>query len=125
MISIHDVLLLHELSVKDFGGARGIRDTGGLDSAINRPFQTFEGNDLYPSPIDKATALCESLIVNHPFADGNKRTGMLAMIGLLKEYQIEVTATENELYDLIISISTGELKFEGIVEWLRKNTESH
>jgi death-on-curing protein len=117
-------LLLHEFSIKDFGGASGIRDIGLLESAIARPFQTFGGKDLYPSPFDKAAAMGESLIENHPFVDGNKRTGMLAIVALLKEYGIEVNADSDGLYQFTISISTGEIKFEKIVEWLKNNSQS-
>ncbi len=124
MILLKDVLLLHEFSIKDFGGASGIRDIGLLESAIARPFQTFGGKDLYPSPFDKAAAMGESLIENHPFVDGNKRTGMLAIVALLKEYGIEVNADSDGLYQFTISISTGEIKFEKIVEWLKNNSQS-
>lgn len=94
-----------------------------MKSAIARPFQTFNGEDLYPSPISKLAAVGESLIINHPFLDGNKRTGILVMIALLKEYNIQVNASNDSLYQFTISISTGETKFGQIVEWLRINTE--
>ena len=123
MILLEDVLMLHEFSIKDFGGSRGVRDIGLLESAIARPFQTFGGEDLYPSPIDKAAAVAESLIINHPFVDGNKRTGVVVMIALLKEYNIHVKANNDSLYQFTISISTGEVKFDQIVEWLKPNTE--
>ena len=124
MILLEDVLLLHEFSIKDFGGASGIRDIGLLESAIARPFQTFGGEDLYPFPFDKAAAIGESLIENHPFVDGNKRTGILAIVALLKEHDMEVNADSDDLYQFTISISTGEIKFEQIVEWLKNNSQS-
>ena len=68
--------------LKDFGGSSGVRDIGLLESAIARPFQTFGGEDLYHSPFAKAAAVAESLIINHPFVDGNKRTGIIVMIAL-------------------------------------------
>ncbi len=77
MIPINDILELHEKSINDFGGSRGIRDIGLLESAIARLFQTFDGEDLYPTTLDKAAALGESLIINHPFVDGNKRPACL------------------------------------------------
>jgi death on curing protein len=122
MIGLADILLLHEFSLSDYGGGEGIRDEGLLLSAISRPFQTFDGRDLYSTPLDKATAIAESLIVNHPFVDGNKRVGMLAMLAVLAEYGFSITADSNSLYDLIIMISTGRLGFDGIVGWLEKNT---
>lgn len=122
MILIEDILILHELSLQDYGGASGIRDMGMLESAISRPFQTFDGLDLYPSVIEKAAALGESLIINHPFVDGNKRTGMLAMLSFLSEHGISVTASKDSLYTFIISISSGETGFEEIVAWLKQNS---
>ena len=122
MISVGDILTLHDFSIKDFGGSPGVRDIGLLESALARPFQTFGGEDLYKSPLAIASSLAESLIVNHPFVDGNKRTGMLAMVALLLEYKIKVVADKDNLYQFIISISTGEIKFDQIVEWLTKNT---
>ena len=124
MILVEDVLKLHELSIDDFGGAKGVRDIGLLESAIARPFQTFGGEDLYKTPIDKAAALGESLIINHPFIDGNKRTGMLGIFTLLLEYGLAVKASEEESYSFTIQISTGEIKFDQIVVWLKNNTEA-
>ena len=122
MILIEDVLTIHEFSIKDFGGSSGIRDIGLLESAIARPFQTFGGEELYPSPLDEAAAVAESLIINHPFIDGNKRTGVVVIIALLKEYGIRMNANSDTLYQFTISISTSEKKFDQIVEWLVLNT---
>jgi len=122
MILAEDVLKLHDRSIDDFGGAKGIRDTGLLESALARPFQTFAGEDLYPTAFEKAAAIAESLIVNYPFIDGNKRTGMLAMVTVLPEYNFALTATEDEMYNFTINISTGEIKFENIVRWLKQNS---
>jgi death on curing protein len=122
MISKDSVLTLHELSIIRYGGSDGIRDEGLLDSAIARPYQTFGGEDLYPSVLDKAAAIAESLIVNHPFTDGNKRTGFLAMLVILNEAGIEISVSNDAIYHFILNISTGELKFKQIVAWLRENT---
>jgi death on curing protein len=124
MILLDDILKLHDASIEDFGGVKGIRDLGLLESALARPFQTFGGKDLYPTSIEKAAAIGESLIINHPFIDGNKRTGILGLITLLYEYNISVNAKEDALYEYTIKVSTGETKFEQIVEWLKQNTSS-
>ena len=123
MISIDDILILHERSIIDYGGMKGIRDPGMLESAIARPFQIFSGNELYPEAIQKAAALAESLIINHPFMDGNKRTGALTMIAFLNHAGYKLAASSDNLYQMIISISTGQLKFEEIVKWLKENSE--
>ena len=122
MILLDDILILHDKSIEMYGGAKGIRDLGLLESAIARPFQTFGGEDLYPSAIEKAAALGESLIINHPFIDGNKRTGMLGIVTLLLEHEIDIDVPGDDFYSMVIKISTGEMKFEEIVEWPKTNT---
>jgi death-on-curing protein len=124
MITVEDILKVHDASINTFGGSKGIRDMGMLESAIARPFQTFGGEELYPTPIEKAAALCESLIVNHPFVDGNKRTGFAAMVALLMEYGSPFTATEHEAYSTMIKVSIGEMGFDALKEWLAENTHA-
>ena len=72
MITQSIILRLHELSIVNYGGSHGIRDEGLMKSAIARPYQTFGGEDLYPSVLEKAAAIGERIIINHPFVDGNK-----------------------------------------------------
>ena len=95
MILLKDILNLHKLSIEEYGGSDGLRDTDLLESAIARPFQTFNGKDLYPSIFEKAAALGESIIINHPFIDGNKRTGTIAMIALLQENGLHLPQMKN------------------------------
>lgn len=123
MILIEDILQIHKDSILKYGGSDGVRDLLLLESAIARPFQTFDGQDLYISIFEKAAALGESLIINHPFIDGNKRTGAVAMISLLEDEELIFCASENEFYKFVISISTGETRFPEIVEWLKANVE--
>ncbi len=122
MITKEIILQLHELSIINYGGLKGIRDEGLMESAIARPYQTFGGEDLYSITFEKAAAIAESIIINHPFLDGNKRTGYLAMLAILEEGKLEITVTNNEIYSFVIRISTGEIKFDEIAEWLKLNT---
>ena len=122
MISEADIILLHEFSILDFGGSKGLRDYNLLLSAIGRPFQTFDGKELYPTPFEKAAALGESIIINHPFVDGNKRTALLAMLALLKEYEIETSFDADNVYRFIIAMSKSEKKYADILDWLKTNT---
>lgn len=124
MISKEEILRLHHLSIVRYGGADGIRDEGLLESAIARPYQTFGGDDLYQTVYEKAAAMMESLIINHPFVDGNKRTGFLGMFGILLKENIKLTATDGNIYAFTIRVSTGETKFEDIVSWLKQNSTS-
>jgi death on curing protein len=88
MLSKNVVLLIHQNVLLAHGGANGTRDENALDGAIGRPFQTFGGEDLYPTPLQKAAAIGESIIMNHPFVDGNKRTGYVLMETLLRGKQL-------------------------------------
>ncbi len=125
MITKEIVLRLHALSIAQFGGSHGTRDEGLLESAIARPYQTFGGNDLYPTVFEKAAAIAESIIINHPFVDGNKRTGFLAMLALLETESLIITASNELIYLLVIDVSTGSKSFEQIVDWLKQNSKSN
>jgi death on curing protein len=125
MILVEDILKLHRLSIEIYGGAAGVRDLGLLESAIARPFQTFGGDDLYPTVFEKAAALGESLIINHPFVDGNKRTGFLAMTSFIQEEGFVFKSSQEDAYVFTIDISTGSKSFEEIVEWLKLNSTSN
>ena len=124
MILLNDILNIHQFSIDKYGGGSGIRDIGSLESAIARLFQTFDGNELYPTVFEKVAALGESLIINHPFVDGNKRTGFLAIGTFLKEENYMLTATQEEAYDFTIQISNSEIRFEEIIIWLKQHTKA-
>lgn len=93
-----------------------------LESAIARPYQSFEGEKLYKTFIEQAVVIAGSIITNHPFVDWNKITGLLEMNAILLFNNIEIIASEERLYNFIIDISTGKLKFEQIVDWLKENS---
>lgn len=96
MINTKPVIAIHELLIDKYGGLHGIRDSNGLASAINRPLMTFDQHELYPTPIEKAAALAESLIKNHPFLDGNKRIGYVMMRFFLLQHKRDIKATQSE-----------------------------
>lgn len=121
MISIREVEIIHNILIDKFGGSKGIRDIGLLESALARPFATFDGNDLYPGPIEKASAIIESVIINHPFVDGNKRTAYTLMRLLLLENGLDISASQDEKYGFVISASKGEFRFEEIKNWIESN----
>jgi len=122
MITKEVLLRLHELSIYDYGGSPGLRDEGLLESAIARPYQTFGGEELYQTVFEKAAALAQSIIINHPFVDGNKRTGFLSLLALLDEERVSLTASNELIYAFVIDISTGSKSFEEIVDWLKTNS---
>lgn len=116
MITKAEVLLIHDQIVLLHGGANGVRDMGGLESAIARPYQGFDNEELYPSCFEKAAAIGESIIMNHPFVDGNKRTGYVLMETVLRLEGFKIISVDNELYQFVIDISTGEKRFDEMVE---------
>ena len=119
MITVDYVLRIQQILIEQFGGSSGLRSRELLESALARPYQTFDGHDLYPDPEDKAAALVESLVINHPFLDGNKRLGYVLMRIILLDQNLDIRASTEEKYELIIDISKGSLKFEQIRDWIK------
>ena len=117
-LSLLEVLELHEAIIASSGGLRGIRDIRALESAINQPRLTFDQTDLYPDLISKATALCFSLVMNHPFVDGNKRIGHAAMETFLVLNGCEIEATVAEQKQIILDLVSGKLTREVFTTWL-------
>jgi death on curing protein len=122
MIPISEVEQLHKILIDNFGGSHGIRDKEAFSSALARPFQTFDNKDLYVSVIQKASSLIESILINHPFIDGNKRTGYTLLRLFLLQNGYDIKASQDNKYEFVINIASGILKFDGIVEWLNANT---
>jgi death on curing protein len=118
MISIKEVEEIHKILIETFGGSHGVRDLAALDSALARPFQTFDNKELHPTAIFKAASLIESILINHPFIDGNKRTGYVLMRILLINEGLDINATQEEKYQFVIEIASGKIKYEEIIGWL-------
>lgn len=120
MITFELVVGIHKILIKKYGGPTGVRDEAALHSALNRPYQTFDGEELYKTSVEKAAALIESLIKNHPFIDGNKRTGYVTMRILLKKDRKDVRATEEEKYEFVINVAAGESEYDEIKQWIEE-----
>ena len=124
MIEVTHVLAIHQILIEQFGGTLGVRNLENLESAVNRPYSTFDGADLYPTTIDKAAALIESIIKNHPFVDGNKRTGYTIMRLHLIRNGVDLIASEEEKYMFVIAIAEGRLSIDEITTWIKVNSKS-
>lgn len=117
-LSKSQVLLIHDQLITETGGSYGLRDEGMLDSALNAPFQTFGGEDMYPSLQQKATRLCFGLVKNHPFIDGNKRIGAHVMLVFLALNGIELQHSQTELSNIILQLAAGEIDTEDLLYWI-------
>ena len=121
-LTTEDVLLLHHLSIEKSGGSHGLRDVGLLEAAVNRPPATFSGEDLYPTLFDKAAALCHSLIKNHAFVDGNKRTSLLAAMTTLEMNGFVFQCDQDELVSFGLKIDNENVTVQGIALWLKAHS---
>lgn len=119
-LSTEQLLWLHRRLLHAFGGGSGLRDHGGLESATARPQATFGGEDLYPDVAAKAAALMHSLVMNHPFVDGNKRVGAMAAELFLAVNGHRLEASDDALLALTLSVSRGELSAEALAIWIRQ-----
>ena len=120
--TIQDIYELHTQLENTFILSPGIRDKNLLASAVNTPFQTFMGNDLYPSIYDKAAQLCYGIANNHPFTDGNKRTALHSMYVYLIINGYDITATQQDVENLIIDVAAGRMHNTELSKWLQENT---
>lgn len=120
-LSLIEILDLHRQIIETSGGAIGIRDLGMLESAIAQPRMTFGEDELYPSLIDKAAALGFSLVMNHPFVDGNKRIGHAAMATFLVLNGLDISASVDEQEQIVLALASGELERAQFVEWLKQH----
>ena len=117
-LSKEHILMLHAQLIKEFGGSDGIRDFNLLDSALESPFQTFDGVELYPSLQAKAARLGYGLIKNQCMLDGNKRIGAHAMLVFLAINGIDLAYSQKELYEVILGIADGSQGYEDLLSWI-------
>jgi death on curing protein len=118
-LTVKQVLAIHARSIEQFGGDPAQRDKGLLDSAVAQPRARFGGRDLYPELAEKAVALAYSLVKNHPFADGNKRTGYGAMMQFLSRNDHTLAGPLAEHEATFLRLAAGELDREGFLGWAR------
>jgi len=121
-LTYHQVIQIHSLLILETGGSDGIRDQGLLDSALNLPFQSFDGEDLYKTIQSKAARLGFSLVNNHAFVDGNKRTGILVMMIFLEMNGIIIECTNEEIVDIGLNLATGHLNVNELLIWIIKHS---
>lgn len=120
-LSLEKVLLLHEILSEETGGDPGVRDLALLESALESAFQTFGGEDLYPSKEEKGARIGYSLISNHAFVDGNKRIGMYVLLIFLEINGVKLRPAVDDVARVGLAVAAGEMKYEDLLEWVLEN----
>ena len=115
------VLLLHKLLTEETGGDPNIRDIALLDSALESAFQTFGGEELYPTKEEKGARLGHSLISNHAFVDGNKRIGMYVLLTFLEINGVRIHPTVDDVARVGLAVASGKLQYEDLLQWIIDN----
>jgi len=119
-LSVEQILHIHKTQIEAFGGSSGLRDRGALESAAARPRMSFGGEDLYSDLASKAAALLHSLVMNHPFVDGNKRVGAASAELFLILNGSVLTADDQEFEEMVLSVARGEIGLEPLTIWFRQ-----
>ena len=122
-LSKEQILMLHSQLIEQTGGIDGVREFNLLESAIETPFQVFDVVELYPTIQAKGARLGYGLIQNHCMLDGNKRLGTHAMLVFFALNGIELRYTQNELYEMVLSVADGSLEYEAMLRWVLEHQE--
>lgn len=120
-LSCEKVLLLHNIITEETGGDPNIRDVALLESALESAFQTFDGQELYPSKEEKGARLGYSLISNHAFVDGNKRVGMYIMLVFLEVNGVKIDPAVDDVARVGLAVASGQMKYDDLLEWVIDN----
>jgi len=121
-ITIHQVLFLHARLIAETGGSHGVRDLGLLAAALDRPWTTFDDQELYPEIFDKAAAMMESITRNHPFLDGNKRTAIGSAALFLRQNGYRLTVSNSALESFTMKVATTHMRLATISRWFREHS---
>ena len=121
VLTISEVIELHEKLLKATGGSPGIRDIRLLESAVFGCYQAFADEDLYPSIVEKAARMAFAVNKNHPFIDGNKRVAVTSMLVMLRMNGIDLKYTQKELIRLGLGVADGSIDFKDIVAWINSH----
>ena len=122
-ITADDVIQIHSLVIQRSGGMDGLRDRASLEAAVSAPMQSFGGQDLYPTTVEKIARLGYGLASNHAFVDGNKRIGAMMTQLLLKWNGFQMSLRSGELADMFIAIADGSAKESDLLDWIQEHLE--
>lgn len=122
-ITADDVIQIHSRVIQRSGGMDGLRDRASLEAAISAPMQSFGGQDLYPTTVEKIARLGYGLASNHAFVDGNKRIGAMMTQLLLKWNGFQMSLRSGELADMFIAIADGSAGESDLLAWIQRHLE--
>ena len=122
-ITTDDVIQIHSRVIQRSGGMDGLRDRASLEAAVSAPMQSFGGQDLYPTTVEKTARLGYGLASNHAFVDGNKRIGAMMTQLLLKWNGFQMSLRSGELADMFIAIADGSAKESDLLDWIQRHLE--
>ncbi len=120
-LTLDDILESHQNQIDTYGGSHGIRDIGLLESAIAQPEASFGGQYLHADLFEMAAAYLYHLVMNHPFVDGNKRVGLEASLIFLEINDENLSASDEELVDLVLKTTAGQVGKREIAEFFRSH----
>ena len=123
LIDIDQVLKIHDELIENYGGIYGIRDEHQLESAILKPYMSAFGEDLYPTLFKKVAALLQAITINHPLADGNKRTAFHVVEWVLKERGYKLDIIYDDARPTLVKIINGQMDNDDVAEWLESNSK--
>ncbi len=122
-LTFEQVLAIHDNQIELYGGTHGIRELSLLESAVMRPQTTFAGRDLYPTLFEKAAVLMHSLVMNHPFIDGNKRTGTVSALTFFEINGFKISSKQEELKHLSLKLESKRINLQDLADWFKKHSK--
>jgi death-on-curing protein len=122
LLTAEELLYLHHRLIEETGGSHGVRDIGLMESALQAPMSGFGDQEFYPTLHEKAAVLMRSIVQNHPFVDGNKRSGISAAAMTLDLNGYDLTASQQEFEDFAVFVATDHPSVEEITGWLRSKS---
>lgn len=120
-MNCENIVFIHKMILSRYGGEDGVRDTGLLDSSLNSPYQTFDGEDIYPSNLEKGIRMSFNLVMNHCFNDGNKRIGFMVLVLFLEDENLTLVCSHKEIIDKFFSLASGQLDYSDFKDWVMVN----
>lgn len=124
LLTLNQIKKMHDQQIQKFGGLAGVKDAALLESAVHNSFYSeYFGNDMYPTLEEKAARLCFSIINNHPFIDGNKRTGVQSMLVLLGINGVKLKISNEDVYRLGVNVASSKWGYEDILQFIRDHKQ--